>query len=404
MPSSVSRRNTNSPPPRSPMLVYARLYADTQEAHTNAPLPNFVHTHTHSRSRTRIHASGVSSTSATTEPRVSIARGAITMENLTAFDLGGKQWRQTLLTCAVISATPPPIIFADYREPRGGRRGETESTRFYAVDATTFRVRRRETLYFSTSKNFSSLPFSFFPPLPSNDKLKIEQEKSGGGETEEEGEERGRIDNVPFYFWGNDLALKGAEIRFAGRGVSGTLANLAFVSFRNWRSGGQEKEKRREGRRRRWRWWWWEKERGRLLRRRNSKAGTYASFIKEIASKDCCFAHGYVSLALARLGWLPSPTTAAAFYTAVIIIVSVPLQQAFELRRVYIQFVSRNYNLSGIGARRCGRNREQPLSACLTAVDTISILPPVFAASFSTPNFPIRTIFERVLPPTLRFL
>ena len=29
------------------MLVYARLYADTQEAHTNAPLPNFVHTHTH---------------------------------------------------------------------------------------------------------------------------------------------------------------------------------------------------------------------------------------------------------------------------------------------------------------------------------------------------------------------
>lgn len=404
MPSSVSRRNTNSPPPRSPMLVYARLYADTQEAHTNALLPNFVHTHTHSRSRTRIHASGVSSTSATTEPRVSIARGAITMENLTAFDLGGKQWRQTLLTCAVISATPPPIIFADYREPRGGRRGETESTRFYAVDATTFRVRRRETLYFSTSKNFSSLPFSFFPPLPSNDKLKIEQEKSGGGETEEEGEERGRIDNVPFYFWGNDLALKGAEIRFAGRGVSGTLANLAFVSFRNWRSGGQEKEKRREGRRRRWRWWWWEKERGRLLRRRNSKAGTYASFIKEIASKDCCFAHGYVSLALARLGWLPSPTTAAAFYTAVIIIVSVPLQQAFELRRVYIQFVSRNYNLSGIGARRCGRNREQPLSACLTAVDTISILPPVFAASFSTPNFPIRTIFERVLPPTLRFL
>lgn len=198
--------------------------------------------------------------------------------------------------------------------------------------------------------------------------------------------------------------MKGAEIRFAGRGVSGTLANLAFVSFRNWRSGGQEKEKRREGRRRRWRWWWWEKERGRLLRRRNSKAGTYASFIKEIASKDCCFAHGYVSLALARLGWLPSPTTAAAFYTAVIIIVSVPLQQAFELRRVYIQFVSRNYNLSGIGARRCGRNREQPLSACLTAVDTISILPPVFAASFSTPNFPIRTIFERVLPPTLRFL
>lgn len=34
---------------------------------------------------------------------------------------------------------------------------------------------------------------------------------------------------------------------------------------------------------------------GRPLRRRNSKAGTYASFIKEIASKDCCFAHGYVS-------------------------------------------------------------------------------------------------------------
>lgn len=186
MPSSVSRRNTNSPPPRSPMLVYARLYADTQEAHTNTPLPNFVHTHTHththSRSRTRIHASGVSSTSATTEPRVSIARGAITMENLTAFDLGGKQWRQTLLTCAVISATPPPIIFADYREPRGGRRGETESTRFYAVDATTFRVRRRETLYFSTSKNFSSLPFSFFPPLPSNDKLKIEQGEEFPGE------------------------------------------------------------------------------------------------------------------------------------------------------------------------------------------------------------------------------
>lgn len=146
---------------------------------------------------------------------------------------------------------------------------------------------------------------------------------------------------------------------------------------------------------------------------RKSGGGYYVDVIQKrermlhllkIASKDCCFAHGYVSLALARLGWLPSPTTAAAFYTAVIIIVSVPLQQAFELCRVYIQFVSRNYNLSGIGARRCGRNREQPLSACLTAVDTISILPPVFAASFSTPNFPIRTIFERVLPPTLRFL
>lgn len=197
--------------------------------------------------------------------------------------------------------------------------------------------------------------------------------------------------------------MKGAEIRFAGRGVSGTLANLAFVSFRNWRSGGQEKEKRREGR-----WWWWEKERGRLLRRRNSKAGTYASFIKEIASKDCCFAHGYVSLALARLGWLPSPTTAAAFYTAVIIIVSVPLQQAFELRRVYIQFVSRNYNLSGIGARRCGRNREQPLSACLTAVDTI--LPPtprfcrlIFHPEFSDSNYfrasssPYSSIFIKLI-------
>lgn len=73
------------------------------------------------------------------------------------------------------------------------------------------------------------------------------------------------------------------------------------------------------------------------------------------------------SLVLARL---PS-ATAAGFYTAVIIIVSVPLQQAFELRRVYIQFVSRNYNLSGIGARRCGRNREQPLSAYLATVDTI---------------------------------
>lgn len=94
---------------------------------------------------------------------------------------------------------------------------------------------------------------------------------------------------------------------------------------------------------------------GRLLRRRNSKAGTYASFIKEIASKDCCFAHGYVSGG--GSAGLPSPTT-AAFRTPVIIIVSVPLlQQAFELRRVYIQFVSRNYNLSGIGARRCGRNR-----------------------------------------------
>lgn len=159
MPSSVSRRNTNSPPPRSPMLVYARLYADTQEAHTNALLPNFVHTHTHSRSRTRIHASGVSSTSATTEPRVSIARGAITMENLTAFDLGGKQWRQTLLTCAVISATPPPIIFADYREPRGGRRGETESTRFYAVDATNVSRTSQRNVIFQYIEEF------FFPSL-----------------------------------------------------------------------------------------------------------------------------------------------------------------------------------------------------------------------------------------------
>ena len=35
---------------------------------------------------------------------------------------------------------------------------------------------------------------------------------------------------------------------------------------------------------------------------------------------------------------LPSATGPPGFYTAVIIIVSVPLQQAFELRRVYIQF------------------------------------------------------------------
>lgn len=124
----------------------------------------------------------------------------------------------------------------------------------------------------------------------------VKPEEEGEAERERETEradvhrergEREGIDNVPFYFWGNDLALKGAEIRFAGRGGGGTLAKLAFVSFRNWRSG-QEKEKRGRGR-------WWEKERGRLLRRRNSKAGTYASFIKEIASKDCCFAHGYVS-------------------------------------------------------------------------------------------------------------
>jgi len=46
---------------------------------------------------------------------------------------------------------------------------------------------------------------------------------------------------------------------------------------------------------------------------------------------------------------LPSSTVAGS-YAAVIIIVPVPLQQAFELRRVYIQFVSRNYNLLGIGA------------------------------------------------------
>lgn len=46
---------------------------------------------------------------------------------------------------------------------------------------------------------------------------------------------------------------------------------------------------------------------------------------------------------------LPSATVAGS-YAAVIIIVPVPLQQAFELRRVYIQFVSRNYNLLGIGA------------------------------------------------------
>lgn len=126
---------------------------------------------------------------------------------------------------------------------------------------------------------------------------------------------------------------------------------MAFVSCfgtgaagkerRDGRGGDGRKSGGREGERR-------------LLRRRNSKAGTYASFIKEIASKDCCFAHGYVSGA--GSAGLPSPTT-AAFRTPVIIIVSVALQQAFELRRVYIQFVSRNYNLSGIGARRCGRNR-----------------------------------------------
>lgn len=46
---------------------------------------------------------------------------------------------------------------------------------------------------------------------------------------------------------------------------------------------------------------------------------------------------------------LPSATVAGS-YAAVIIIVPVLLQQAFELRRVYIQFVSRNYNLLGIGA------------------------------------------------------
>lgn len=46
---------------------------------------------------------------------------------------------------------------------------------------------------------------------------------------------------------------------------------------------------------------------------------------------------------------LPSATVAGS-YAAVIIIVPVPLQQAFELRRVYIQFVSRNYNLLRIGA------------------------------------------------------
>lgn len=96
------------------------------------------------------------------------------------------------------------------------------------------------------------------------------------------------------------------------------------------------------------------------------------------------------SLALAVLS-LPS-ATAAGFYTAVIIIVSVPLQQAFELRRVYIQFVSRNYNLSGIGARRRGRNREEPLSACLPALGNRPSARFIFPGSFRDPKF--RDLFD----------
>lgn len=98
------------------------------------------------------------------------------------------------------------------------------------------------------------------------------------------------------------------------------------------------------------------------------------------------------SLALAVL-WLPS-ATAARFYTAVIIIVSVPLQQAFELRRVYIQFVSRNYNLSGIGARRRGRNREEPLSACLPALGNRPSARFIFPGSIRDPK--LRDLFDRV--------
>ena len=50
----------------------------------------------------------------------------------------------------------------------------------------------------------------------------------------------------PFYFSGNDLAFKPAEIRFAGRG--GTLeAGLCLVS--ELAHSGQEKEKRGGGRR-----------------------------------------------------------------------------------------------------------------------------------------------------------
>lgn len=71
---------------------------------------------------------------------------------------------------------------------------------------------------------------------------------------------------------------------------------------------------------------------------------------------------------------LPSATVAGS-YAAVIIIVPVLLQQAFELRRVYIQFVSRNYNLLGIGA----------------ADDALRSCPP-----FRLPSSPRRSSFARL--------
>lgn len=68
---------------------------------------------------------------------------------------------------------------------------------------------------------------------------------------------------------------------------------------------------------------------------------------------------------------LPSATTVASFYAAVIIIVPVPLQQAFELRRVYIQFVSRNYNLLGIGAADDAGGQIRQVSTPFRASSTI---------------------------------
>ena len=80
------------------------------------------------------------------------------MENFAAFDLKGNNGRQTLLTCAVISATLPPIIFADYRRRRGEVAAVSPSMRF--VRPWWGRDCFPEKIHFSSSSFF--LLFSFF--------------------------------------------------------------------------------------------------------------------------------------------------------------------------------------------------------------------------------------------------
>lgn len=98
LPSSVSRRNTNSSPL---VLVYARLYARIHKR---------IHTPTHTRELSRTHTHEYRASPRLSHERVSIARGAITMENLTAFDLKGNNGGRRYLLAQL------------FRQPRRRRR------------------------------------------------------------------------------------------------------------------------------------------------------------------------------------------------------------------------------------------------------------------------------------------